>query len=75
MVVFIIRIYQVLLSPFLGFGKCRFIPTCSEYAKQAVERYGVLTGLRMAFARVLKCRPGGGCGFDPVPEKIKRKGE
>ena len=48
---------------------CRYIPSCSEYAVQAITRFGVLRGWWMAVLRVTRCRPGGGFGFDPVPDK------
>jgi putative membrane protein insertion efficiency factor len=56
------------VSPFTG-GRavCRFTPTCSEYAKQAIEKYGAFRGTIMGFGRILRCRPGGGYGYDPVP--------
>ncbi len=65
---FLIRIYQRAISPFIG-GRaaCRFVPTCSEYARGAIEKYGVIRGTVMAIRRISKCRPGGGFGYDPVP--------
>jgi putative membrane protein insertion efficiency factor len=66
--VFLIKAYQIAISPLTG-GRavCRFTPTCSEYAKQAIEKYGFLRGAGMGLRRVLRCRPGGGFGYDPVP--------
>ncbi|MBO4626325.1 MAG: membrane protein insertion efficiency factor YidD [Alphaproteobacteria bacterium] len=63
-----VRFYQRHISPVVG-GKntCRFTPSCSEYTAQAIEKYGVLRGVRMGFRRILRCRPGGGWGYDPVP--------
>lgn len=58
--------YQVLISPLLP-SSCRFYPTCSEYAREAVLRYGVLKGSWLALRRLLRCRPFGPEGFDPVP--------
>jgi hypothetical protein len=46
---------------------CRFIPTCSQYTIEAVDKYGAAKGLRMGMARLIRCRPGGGYGYDPVP--------
>ena len=63
----IIRVYQKHLSPLLG-PSCRFHPTCSEYALQAIETYGVFRGGFLAIKRVLKCNPWGGSGADPLPK-------
>ncbi|MDQ7783134.1 MAG: membrane protein insertion efficiency factor YidD [Desulfomonilaceae bacterium] len=61
-----IRLYQILISPLLT-SSCRFYPTCSEYARDAVLRYGVFKGSWLALRRLLRCRPFGPGGFDPVP--------
>lgn len=66
--VFMLRVYQSALSPMLGYNKCRFYPSCSEYAVQAVERYGPMLGLALASARLMKCGPWHEGGFDPLPE-------
>ena len=64
-----IRGYQLLISPFLG-NHCRFEPCCSDYALQALSKYGLLSGLWLSLRRLLRCHPwGGGCGYDPVPER------
>jgi uncharacterized protein len=63
--VLLIRSYQFLISPLLG-PACRFEPTCSRYAIEAVDRYGVLRGLGMAAMRLLKCHPFHPGGEDPV---------
>ena len=63
----IIRVYQKHLSPLLG-PNCRFHPTCSEYALQAIEAYGVFRGGFLAIKRILKCNPWGGSGADPLPK-------
>tara|TARA_Y100000748_G_C15445222_1_gene468711 strand:- start:952 stop:1170 length:219 start_codon:yes stop_codon:yes gene_type:complete len=63
----IIRMYQKYLSPLLG-PSCRFHPTCSDYALQAIETYGVLRGGFLALKRILKCNPWGGSGADPLPK-------
>jgi putative membrane protein insertion efficiency factor len=62
----LVRGYQWLLSPWWG-GQCRFTPTCSRYAVEALERHGAARGTWLAFKRVLRCHPWGGGGFDPVP--------
>jgi putative membrane protein insertion efficiency factor len=72
--VFLIRIYQVIFSPLLGPAKCRFCPTCSEYAVEAVERYGLVYGSYLALRRLLRCGPWSKGGWDPVPgpDEVKR---
>ncbi len=60
-----IRVYQRLLSPLLG-SRCRYYPSCSEYAAQAIVRFGILRGLVLAVWRVLRCNPLSHGGFDPV---------
>lgn len=62
-----IRFYQRAVSPLTG-PSCRFSPTCSEFAVGAIDRYGALSGAWLAFKRILRCRPFGGQGYDPVPE-------
>jgi putative membrane protein insertion efficiency factor len=64
----LIRFYRICLSPLLP-SFCRYYPTCSVYAFEAIERYGAWRGTGMALRRVLRCRPGGGFGCDPVPEE------
>ncbi|MBV8196935.1 MAG: membrane protein insertion efficiency factor YidD [Candidatus Eremiobacteraeota bacterium] len=61
-----IRGYQRLLSP-LAPPACRFAPSCSQYAYEAIEKHGWLRGVRLAVARLLRCHPGNPGGFDPVP--------
>jgi uncharacterized protein len=62
----LIRGYQLLLSPFLG-NHCRFTPSCSQYAAEAIERHGALKGSWLAFRRILRCHPFCDGGYDPVP--------
>ena len=64
-----IRFYQLCISPLLG-PSCRFTPTCSEYAKQAILKHGPIKGLYLAIWRILRCNPWGGSGYDPVPSII-----
>ncbi len=60
-----IRFYRNFLSP-LKPPTCRYVPTCSEYALEAIEKYGAFVGLKMAVRRVLRCHPFGDSGYDPV---------
>ena len=62
----LVQTYQLLLSPFVG-GACRFEPSCSTYAIQAIEQHGLISGGRLAVRRVMKCHPFGPHGLDPVP--------
>jgi|TARA_B100000131_G_scaffold315153_1_gene353124 hypothetical protein len=64
----IIRAYQLLISPYLG-NNCRFYPTCSNYALEAIEKKGLILGIKMAVARILRCNPWGGSGIDMICEK------
>lgn len=66
--VFFIRIYQVVLSPILG-ANCRFSPTCSAYAVEAIQVYGPVKGSFLAIKRISSCHPWGRHGYDPVPKK------
>lgn len=61
-----IRFYQQCISPFTP-PSCRFTPTCSEYARQAIAKHGPFKGLYLAVRRLLRCHPWGGSGYDPVP--------
>lgn len=62
----LIRVYQLILSPYIG-PKCRYSPTCSQYAMEALKKYGLFKGLWLAVKRVSRCHPWGGHGVDPVP--------
>ncbi len=66
-----IRGYQLGLSPWLGM-RCRYLPTCSAYAIEAIERFGPVRGAWLAAARIGRCHPWGGTGYDPVPERLER---
>ncbi len=62
----LIRAYQLVISPALP-PACRFYPSCSEYAREAVEKWGILRGIGMTARRLVRCHPWGGNGIDPVP--------
>ncbi|HST76901.1 MAG TPA: membrane protein insertion efficiency factor YidD [Verrucomicrobiae bacterium] len=64
----ILKVYKRLVSPFLP-PACRYVPTCSEYAAEAVARHGVFHGTMLACWRLLRCNPLARGGFDPVPKK------
>lgn len=61
-----IRFYQRFISPMLP-PACRFTPTCSQYAVEAIQKHGALKGLYLTIRRILRCHPWGGSGYDPVP--------
>lgn len=65
--VLLIRFYQVCLSPLKPAGTCRFTPTCSQYALEALRKHGLFKGSWLALRRILRCHPWGGSGYDPVP--------
>jgi len=62
----LIRFYQLVLSPFMG-NQCRFTPTCSQFAREAVEKHGALKGSWLAIRRISRCHPWHSGGHDPVP--------
>jgi uncharacterized protein len=66
--VLLIKFYQLFISPFTP-ATCRYQPTCSHYAKEALEKHGLLKGGWLAVRRIFSCHPFGGSGYDPVPEK------
>ncbi|TRY13151.1 membrane protein insertion efficiency factor YidD [Shewanella hanedai] len=68
----LIRGYQIFISPFLGANKCRFHPTCSTYAIEAIRLHGSAKGCWLAARRILKCHPLHPGGIDPVPQKKHR---
>jgi putative membrane protein insertion efficiency factor len=64
--------YQIVLSPWLG-SNCMHQPTCSNYAIQAINEWGILKGLYLGIKRISKCHPWGTFGYDPVPKNDKNK--
>ena len=76
--IFIIKIYQYFVSPFLG-NRCRFFPTCSEYCIEALKTHGLFVGFKLGVKRILKCHPfkklGGSHGIDfvPIPKSASRQ--
>lgn len=68
-----VRFYQAALRP-LNLWGCKFYPSCSHYAVEAIERHGWRRGLQLAWARLLRCRPGIWGGFDPVPQAPEESG-
>ena len=69
-IVGVIKFYQLFISPVLG-PSCRHYPTCSEYSIESIKTHGVIRGGYLALKRILRCRPGGTHGFDPVPKRDK----
>lgn len=61
-----IRVYQWVISPIIG-PKCRYQPTCSHYAVEALKKHGPFKGLWLSIRRISRCHPWGGSGWDPVP--------
>ena len=74
----LIKCYRYLVSPLLG-QSCRYLPTCSEYTKEAIITHGIIKGLAYGLKRILRCHPikflGGSEGYDPVPKKAKINGK
>ncbi|WP_435104334.1 membrane protein insertion efficiency factor YidD [Arhodomonas sp. AD133] len=68
----LLRAYQYLVSPVLG-PRCRFLPSCSQYAVEAIERHGPWRGGWLALCRIARCHPGRAGGLDPVPETTDRR--
>jgi len=72
MLLLLVRFYITFLSPFFG-GACRFHPSCSNYAAEAIARHGAMRGLSLALRRLLRCNPFIKGGFDPVPDELPRQ--
>ena len=64
-VISLINLYKNLISPLLG-NNCRFLPTCSEYTKEAIIEFGLIKGITLGFRRISKCHPWGKSGHDPI---------
>ena len=64
-VISLINLYKYLISPLLG-NNCRFLPTCSEYTKEAIIKFGLIKGTSLCFKRIIKCHPWGKSGHDPI---------
>ncbi|MBI2429001.1 MAG: membrane protein insertion efficiency factor YidD [Ignavibacteriales bacterium] len=71
--IFFIRIYQMLISPFLPANSCRFYPTCSQYTIESILKYGSMKGIYLGLRRIVKCHPYHEGGYDPVPEQFSFK--
>lgn len=67
--IFLIRTYQLTISPRFSHGSCRYTPTCSQYAIEAIEIHGIFKGSLLAIRRILRCNPFFKGGWDPVPPK------
>ena len=68
----LIKFYKLVISPFLVVN-CRYVPTCSDYAIQAIEQKGIIKGIYISFKRILRCHPFGGSGYDPVSNKRRNQ--
>jgi putative membrane protein insertion efficiency factor len=68
----LIRFYQLVITPYLP-ASCRYQPTCSHYAAEALHRHGFVPGVALTLYRLLRCAPWGGSGYDPVPEHPFRR--
>ena len=69
--IFLIRGYQIIISPMLN-SNCRFMPTCSQYAIESLQSYGLIKGTFLTIKRLGKCHPWGGHGYDPIPTKMEK---
>tara|TARA_X000001036_G_scaffold386849_1_gene382235 strand:- start:1403 stop:1651 length:249 start_codon:yes stop_codon:yes gene_type:complete len=68
----VVKLYQAVISPLLPMS-CRHLPTCSEYTIEALRTFGLLRGTYLSIKRILRCRPGGSHGYDPLPKKGSSK--
>ena len=69
----LVRFYQLCISPLIP-PRCRYTPTCSQYAIEAIGKYGAIKGSYLTVKRLLRCHPWGGHGYDPVPEENQYNG-
>ncbi|MGN0457577.1 MAG: membrane protein insertion efficiency factor YidD [Eubacterium sp.] len=67
--IFLIRTYQLTISPVFSHGSCRYTPTCSQYMIEAIEIHGVVKGMLLGIRRIMRCNPFFKGGYDPVPPK------
>lgn len=72
LLIFLIRTYQITISPWFSGGSCRFTPTCSQYAIEAIQTHGAFKGTLLAVWRILRCNPFCKGGYDPVPPKKEK---
>lgn len=68
LLILLIRLYQMVISPFLPANSCRFFPSCSTYTIESIQRHGAFKGTLLGAARICKCHPYHDGGYDPVPE-------
>lgn len=71
--ILLIRVYQMVISPFLPANSCRFFPSCSSYTIESIQRHGALKGTLLGAKRICKCHPYHEGGYDPVPETFSLK--
>ncbi len=64
-----VKFYRQCISPRLGVGKCKYLPTCSEYALEALREWGLICGTVLAIWRIIRCNPFSKGGYDPVPKR------
>ncbi|HHT97592.1 MAG TPA: membrane protein insertion efficiency factor YidD [Clostridiales bacterium] len=73
LIISLIKFYKKNISPLKRISSCRFTPTCSSYAIEAIEKYGVIKGSYLSIKRILRCHPFNRGGYDPVPKKKKTR--